>query len=879
MAGGRVHFRGGRRDVETLFAGGAVGGLADATLLERFARSGDAAAFAALVDRHGPAVLSACRAVLGHHGPDVEDAFQATFLVLARKAGSLRNAGSLGGWLHRVARRVALQALADAARRRERERRAAVPECQPGPESERTHWDDALPLLHEEIDRLPEKYRAPVVLCELESLTRDQAATRLGWPAGTVAGRLARGRDILRDRLVRRGVAPAALASALLAAREAGAAVPELWAASATAAAVGAASLSGTLATEVLNAMLRSKIRRAATAALTIGLTLGLALAVLARPRDDAPKIPPNDQQASKPGPTAPVVGSVIGPDGLPAEGVTVLASLRDVGGIWGRVVAETRTDDQGRFRLEFPADHFRKDFLPGGAIWAYRPGSLVGSYPVHQGNVHSDVSLRLAVGPASTATVEVRDPEGKPVAGAHVTPRVLVRDYLSVPDGLAERIAAEAVTDARGRATIQAFQPEEISTILVQAPGFGTQQFGFGHRGKEVGVGVKVVHLVRTGRVEGRLVGPPEAVGGVPLDVMVWNNNTDPAPPPAIGLLRLKTEADGRFVIPEAPQGKLSANQAGGLRRYVAAPPDGVEVRAGKTTTAELKLLDAVAVHGAVREKETGKPVPGVEFTAFRGEEVARTDAEGRFTLYLQPGRALIHLRRIPPGHAGLLYGVPDVRIPEGVAEHVLPDIELSAARDRKGRVVDVRDQPVPGAQVDASWPVDEGPNRRGQREMSVTADGRGEFVLADVPEGANVRLSARAGSVGRTEGTVTAPAGDATITLRLEDARLVRMRGRVVDAERKPVAGARVRLRKQERYDSGQIRGDVAVEFPGLPIIQTDADGRFQTVRSLDPEAEYAVIAEADGFPPVQSPWTAAQAGMFPDLVLTAGSGRNRK
>ncbi|WP_158633624.1 sigma-70 family RNA polymerase sigma factor [Tautonia sociabilis] len=198
------------RDLRAIFNAGVVREMADGELLERFlTREGEAAelAFAALVERHGPMVLRVCRSVL-RDDHEASDAFQATFLVLVRKAGSMWVADSIGPWLHQVALRVARGARSAKARRRRIEARAAVLETA-GP-SEPAGPDDLEALIHEELNRLHERYRSPVVLCCLEGLTLDQAARRLGWPMGTVQSRLARGRQRLRERLSRRGVSPSA---------------------------------------------------------------------------------------------------------------------------------------------------------------------------------------------------------------------------------------------------------------------------------------------------------------------------------------------------------------------------------------------------------------------------------------------------------------------------------------------------------------------------------------------------------------------------------------------------------------------------------------------------------------------------------------------
>jgi RNA polymerase sigma factor (sigma-70 family) len=181
-----------------------AGDRIDRELLARFATGREEAAFRALVERHGPMVLGVCRRVL-RDPQDAEDAFQATFLVLVRKAGSLDRRGSLGGWLYTVAYRLALRARADAFRRRLRERPLEdVPSAKAPSHS---LWGELRPILDEELNRLPDKYRTPIVLCYLEGKTNEQVARQLGCPSGTVSSRLARARELLRGRLARRGLA------------------------------------------------------------------------------------------------------------------------------------------------------------------------------------------------------------------------------------------------------------------------------------------------------------------------------------------------------------------------------------------------------------------------------------------------------------------------------------------------------------------------------------------------------------------------------------------------------------------------------------------------------------------------------------------------
>src|SRR4051812_29899908 len=179
-------------------------GLTDGQLLAGYLDRSDEGALAALVRRHGPMVWGVCCRVLRDHH-DAEDAFQATFLVFVRRAASIASRELLANWLYGVAHQTAVKARATAARRRTRERQVTE---MPEPEVvQQDHRRDLQPLLDHEISRLPDKYRVPIVLCDLEGKTRKEAAHQLGVPEGTVAGRLARARAMLAKRLSRHGLA------------------------------------------------------------------------------------------------------------------------------------------------------------------------------------------------------------------------------------------------------------------------------------------------------------------------------------------------------------------------------------------------------------------------------------------------------------------------------------------------------------------------------------------------------------------------------------------------------------------------------------------------------------------------------------------------
>jgi RNA polymerase sigma factor (sigma-70 family) len=254
--------------------------LTDGQLLGRFIEHHDESAVEALVRRHGPMVWGVCRRVLGSHH-DAEDAFQATFLVLVRKAASVRRREQVGNWLYGVAHQTALKARTMQARRRTRERQVPdMPDTQ-APRRDEPREEQA--LLDQELSRLPDKYRVAIVFCDLEGKTRKAAARQLGLPEGTLAGRLTRGRALLAKRLAQRGVVLSGGALAVALSQEAaGACVPAAVMAStigaatlvaAGQAAAGLVSAKAVALTEgVLKAMLLTKLKTGTAVLLVLGL-------------------------------------------------------------------------------------------------------------------------------------------------------------------------------------------------------------------------------------------------------------------------------------------------------------------------------------------------------------------------------------------------------------------------------------------------------------------------------------------------------------------------------------------------------------------------------------------------------------------------------
>jgi RNA polymerase sigma factor (sigma-70 family) len=298
-------------------------GMTDGQLLESFIGQKDEAAFEALLHRHGPMVLGVCRRIL-HNPHDAEDAFQATFLVFARKASSVRPRERIANWLHGVAHRTALKARTMQAKKQTREKQLAP---MPEPVAAATDpWNDLQPVLDEELGKLPETFRLPLMLCDVEGKSIKEATQQLGWPQGTLAGRLARGRKMLAKRLTRRGVVLSAGSLAVVLSEKAAAACVSPSLAIATVQAAVAIAAGKTLATSVisakvaaltegvLQAMFLSKLKTVTAVLLVLAMaTLGggaLAHRVVAETADEPllclAATPNNDQPPAQEAPQFP---------------------------------------------------------------------------------------------------------------------------------------------------------------------------------------------------------------------------------------------------------------------------------------------------------------------------------------------------------------------------------------------------------------------------------------------------------------------------------------------------------------------------------------------------------------------------------------------
>jgi RNA polymerase sigma factor (sigma-70 family) len=407
----------------------------DGQLLERFAVQREEAAFGALLQRYGPLVLGLCRRMLPD-AQDAEDAFQATFLVLARKAASIRRQQSVGSWLYGVAHRTALRSRAATARRQAHEESAGDASVNPQDLDDPSAAADRRELrrvLDEEVQRLPAKYRLPVLLCYLDGKTNEEAATQLGWPKGTVQGRLARARDLLQGRLTRRGVALSAAALGLwLAENAVPAAVPAALGSRTLRAALGFASGNVTaavsapvacLAEGTLKAMFIGKVKLVSAllllAMIGSGATLFAYHELAAEPFRAQPVAGPKEVSWRKTATLGPV-----GPD------ITSLTFSPD-----GRTLAAT--DNNNVVELWDVARNQRLTSLNGSSV-AFSPDGKTLAVGMREGPKGSEGAVQLYDQKTMKPTVPLKasvgyfdllafSPDGKLLAARDGSNRILV--------------------------------------------------------------------------------------------------------------------------------------------------------------------------------------------------------------------------------------------------------------------------------------------------------------------------------------------------------------------------------------------------------------------------------------------------------------------
>jgi RNA polymerase sigma factor (sigma-70 family) len=661
------------RHIKELAAGRALRHGSDRQLLDDFAACRDESAFTSLVERHGPMVLRVCQRVLRHE-QDAEDAFQATFLVLARHPGSVRKREALASWLYGVAYRTAMKAKRGAARRRNHEAqlRDRTPPAAPSPT-----WDDVQAVLDEEIQRLPPSLRSAFVLCVLDAKTVPAAAAELGIKEGTLSWRLTRARQRLRQRLARRGIELSALLAALSLAHGAGKAAVPAGLAKATirfglsvAAGGPAAAIPShiaALAAGVTRAMLLSKTKIAVVVLLAAGLIAWGGAWVhraLAQPRDEtkADVNRPKDvkpQAAGAKNGSVEVRGRVLDPDGKPVNGARLIFLYGSSRKYPEKAWATTAAD--GRF--EFAVAHALLDD-------PWYENNRDATYVVAAADGYGCAFAKLPPGTAGDVTLRlVKDDvplqgrilnlEGKPVAGATVR----INDLLYFPKngdltpwlealkaGKAHpdmahlttlwspaygALVPPVTTGADGKFTIKGVGRERLVSLRIDGPTIVTRQLKAMTRPRETLRGFQdknpvdersATYLGHYGPAFDLVIAPTKPVVGVVRDkatgkpvagVTVHTRLIRGMPGLHENLIRVTTDKEGKYRIiglPKGPGNQIAARPA--ELPYLPAFEPVPDTPGLEPVTVDFALQRGIWVKGRVTDKATGKPVAsGIEY------------------------------------------------------------------------------------------------------------------------------------------------------------------------------------------------------------------------------------------------------------------------
>jgi RNA polymerase sigma factor (sigma-70 family) len=896
----------------------------DRQLLEAFSARGDEAAFAALVACHGPMVLRVCRRVLGHE-QDAEDAFQATFLVLARSADSIRRREALASWLYGVAYRTALKARRSAARRRSAEARLLALAPRPAPPPT---WDEVQAALDEEVRRLPEAFRAAFVLCALEDRTKAEAAAELGCKEGTVSSRLDRARRLLRARLARRGIELSALLALLSLGKGGRAAVPTALAQATVrfgllAAAGGAAAgvipaHVATLAAGGSRAMVLGKTGLVAVVLLAAGL-LTATLAGGAPAEKEMPR-PPAAGAPAAAGPkretprAVEVRGRVLEPDGRPCAGARVYVVTNAVRKKEDLHVAAT-TGADGRFQVAVTPAQREKGAKIAVAVKGFGPAWV----SLGKDDKGGEYILRLAHDDVPIDG-RVLDLQGRPIAGARV--KVLWLDQGDLKRWLAEKehnaypmldairpVVADGpdsvTTGPDGRFRLTGFGRDRV--VLLEVTGAGIEDSVFHVVTRTEGVPEKRTAFDGTYRAAfDHLAGPSK-----PLTGTVREKGTG-KPLAGVTVASVKfikqyvqTDARGRYRIEGARKNKDYTVSAGGIP-FFTCTRDVPDTDGFEPITVDFELERGVAVTGRLTNGATGKPVAGhVVWTALAGnpflkdyteiekgsfivDERGEVGPDGSFTVVAIPGPGLLCAYSwdqdafLPAGkldyrtaplslvleeYHALVPINPSPRDPKSC----VCDVALEPGQTLNGSVADADGRPLAGAHAAGLRPLTRFWFRAAERLQTASfaaggmGPGRRRVLLFVHPEKKLARvLTLRGDEPG-------------PLTVRLEPTGSVA--GRILDARGRPWPGLkvtatyRVEELREAAPDQRRLPWELFLSQDSWGKVlnretMTDAEGRFR-LDGLVPGVEYDLrAAGGEGAAVLAREWVSTRAGVTRDL-----------
>jgi RNA polymerase sigma factor (sigma-70 family) len=730
------------RHIRELAAAESTATLPDRQLLERFATARDEAAFETLVRRHGPLVLGVCRRVL-HDRHDAEDAFQATFLALARRAGSVGRRAALGTWLYQVAYHAALKARRRSAVRRRHEDQA--PPRQPTDSLAEVTGRELLVVLDEELQRMPEWLRVPLVLCYLDGRTRDEAARELGWSLGTLKRRLEQARADLSARMVDRGVSLAAL----LAAGVGGAAVSSALASGTTAAALLTAAGTDAALTAGVLPLMRGGLRGVAAgrrgllgAALLVATLVAAGAGLLAyramAPAADAPQPAPEapqpaaDERPARPAAPAlqemTVRGGVRGPDGKPVTDAQVMVWCRQglilsTGEWWASYrnegLGRTRSDQDGQFRLTVPRAEADINVRIVRVV-VTAPGYGLAWKALDPDATEAAAEVRLA--PVQRVAGHIAGLQGEDAAGVtvHVTRIKRKADKGERDDDTVLRPADDApltaTTDAKGVFVFAGFGPDLTLDLEILDPRYERTDLQVNTADKKACENVRI--LLGPGRfVEGRVT---------------YQDTGKPVPHARLMLaspiIEAKTDADGRFKVPL--HNPRENDTFGFISRDIgvtAYPPSGepylgaaqgVDFPKGVVRReVNLALARGALILGKVTEAGSGKPVAGARIACNAGyEQSVVSGPDGSFRAGVAPGGVRVLVShpsgKYIPVILGSAGGTLEKPIGDPAYHHAVVDVEVKKDEPVKevnvslrrgvtveGRLLGLNDKPIASA------------------------------------------------------------------------------------------------------------------------------------------------------------------------------------
>jgi RNA polymerase sigma factor (sigma-70 family) len=822
--------------------------LPDGELLRRYAAANDQAAFAALLRRHGRLVWGAALRRTADRQM-AEDVFQATFLALARRAGRLDGQTSLAGWLYTVGVRLARRA----ARRPPAAAVEHIPDPQPGPLADLSARE-LLTVVDDELGRLPERLRLPVVLCCLDGLSRDEAAQRLGCSFQVLKGRLERGRELLRKRLVRRGLSlPAALGGLVVLPV---AVPPDVSAATAAAVRDGTARPAVTALAQAVTGT-----RPGLILVLMAGV-LGLGLSLM--PSGAPPK--PADPPAKDAAPAGDTVAVRVLADGKPAHGAQVwVTSRRD-----DRRPEAVLAGADGLVRV--PLDAEGRRYL---SVFARGPDGRIGEARLYEHDLESGREPVVHLLPVGELTGRFTTADGKPIAGAALHARQFQRpdkeheparpNHVDVPHW---DPAYAPKTDADGRFRIPGAPLGYKAYVTLKADGFG-------HGTLELEPGKPLeLTLAPAGAIRIRLAGDAAATKGLRWSVGMAVEPGRPRPPLggwAVGEL----DGSAEYRIPNLPPGKyrveLRASARAAVRPTAAAE---VTVPAGGTVDLPATLEPMARTTGRVVDARTGKGIPKALVSLYPGysregrvsfDSHVETDADGRFVAYGPPGEWVrLALFQPPAGYAR-----PDDQSDpaKGVkldpkAPHDFGELKLRPTLTLTGVVVDDAGKPV------ARPAVRTGQIHSGEGYRPIAGKADGTFAVPGLDPDAVLAPRVKHGRAVNVPTPIEVDKQKGPATIPVSEKNACRVRGRVTDAAGKPLAGATVGV----TWNFRGLGREATYGMPyGIERVTTDADGRFES-GPLWPGDSYSVSVTHDGYGRAESKQVPGEAGQVHDLGTVA-------